>query len=217
MDLQPEEIAPATEAGAKQSSRLLIYLPVIFIIPLVLLVYTIWPAEPYTLYIADPVQAGLDGGQTINVLGDEGFVSLSLLASYDIEAVVKSTNRLRDYPAQVSRYDFALAWGDLNREDIDDTISYAQGIRHYTYRWSDDTPVSPAYIGSHSANVHIIHSDKNILRQVRGIRRNDHIRLQGYLVQVNFPYGPWRSSLTRTDSGNGACEIMYVTDVEVLN
>jgi len=182
-----------------------------------LLVYTLWPSEPYTLYIADPVQNGLDGSQVINILGDEGYVSLSLLASYDIEAVVKSTNRMRDYSAQVSRYDFALAWGDLNREDIDDTISYAQGMRFYTYRWSAETTVSPAYIGSHSANVHIIHSDKNTLKKVRGIRKNDHIRLQGYLVQVNFPYGPWRSSLTRTDSGNGACEIMYVTDVQVLN
>jgi len=215
--LQPEEIAPATEAGGKFSRRLLIYLPAIFIIPLVLLVYTLWPSEPYTLYIADPVQNGLDGSQVINILGDEGYVSLSLLASYDIEAVVKSTNRMRDYSAQVSRYDFALAWGDLNREDIDDTISYAQGMRFYTYRWSAETTVSPAYIGSHSANVHIIHSDKNTLKKVRGIRKNDHIRLQGYLVQVNFPYGPWRSSLTRTDSGNGACEIMYVTDVQVLN
>ena len=215
--MQPEENAPANQAEARFSSRLFIYLPAIFIIPLVLLVYTLWPSEPYTLYIADPVQRGLDGSQAINILGDEGYVSLSLLASYDIEAVVKSTNRLRDYPAQVSRYDFVLAWGDLNREDIDDTISYAQGMRFYTYRWSADAPVSPAYIGSHSANVHIIHSDQNILKKVRGIRKNDHIRLQGYLVQVNFPDGPWRSSLTRTDSGNGACEIMYVTGVQVLN
>lgn len=214
--MQPEEIAPDPAMGTKLSSRLLIYLPVIFIIPLVLLVYTLWPSEPYTLYIADPVQVGLDGSQVINILGDEGYVPLSLLASYDIEAVVKSTNRLRDYSAQVSRYDFVLAWGDLNRADIDDTISYAQGMRYYTYRWSSETPVSPSYIGSHSANVHIIHSDRNILKKVRGIRKNDHIRLRGYLVQVNFPYGPWRSSLTRTDSGNGACEIMYVTDVEVL-
>ncbi len=213
----PEEIAPASEVGAKSSGRWLLYLPVIFIIPLVLLVYTLWPSEPYTLYIADPVQRGMDGSQVINILGDEGYVPLSLLASYDIEAVVKSTNRMRDYPAQVSRYDFALAWGDLNRADIDSTISYGQGMRFYTYRWSADTPVSPSYIGSHSANVHIIHSDKNILKKVRGIRKNDHLRLQGYLVQVNFPYGPWRSSLTRTDSGNGACEIMYVTDVQVLN
>lgn len=215
--MQPEEIVPATGMGAQLSRRLLVCLPVIFIIPLVLLVYNIWPGEPFTGYIADPVQVGLDGGQVINMLGDEGYVSLSLLASYDIEAVVKSTNRLRDYPAQVSRYDFALAWGDLNRADIDATISYAQGLRHYTYRWSSDTPVSPAYIGSHSANVHIIHGDKNILKKVQGIRKNDHIRLQGYLVQVNFPHGPWRSSLTRTDSGNGACEVMYVTDLQVLN
>lgn len=217
MDLQSGEIAPANPAGAKMSRRLLLCLPAIFIIPLLLLGLALWPGRAYTGPIADPVQTGLEGGQVINILGDEGYVSLTLLAGYDIEAVVKSTNRLRDYPAQVSRYDFALAWGDLNRADIDATISYSQGIRHYTYRWSPQTPVSPAYIGSHSANVHIIHSDREILRKVRGIHRGDHIRLQGYLVQVNFPHGPWRSSLTRTDSGNGACEIMYVTEVQLLD
>ena len=61
--MQSEEYALANQAEARFSSRLFIYLPAIFIIPLVLLVYTLWPSEPYTLYIADPVQRGLDGSQ----------------------------------------------------------------------------------------------------------------------------------------------------------
>lgn len=199
------------------NNRWLVYLPLIFIIPLLLLIYTLLAGEPYSGYIPDPVQVGLENGQVINIRGDEGYVPISLLASYDIEAVVKSTNRQWDYPSQLSKYDFALAWGDLNRADIDATISYGQSGRCYTYRWSAETPVTPAYIGSHSANVHIIHSDQSILKKVRAIGKNDHIRLRGYLVQVDFPYGPWRSSLTLTDSGNGACEIIYVTGVEILD
>lgn len=199
------------------NNRWLVYLPLIFVIPLLLLVYTWLEGEPYTGYIADPIQVGMESGSVINILGDEGYVSMSLLASYEIEAVVKSTNRQWDYPAQVSQYDLALAWGDLNREDIDATITYGQSGRFYSYRWSPETPVSPAYIGSHSANVHLIHSDRSTLKQIRAIDKDDHIRLQGYLVQVNFPSGAWRSSLTRNDSGNGACEILYVTGVKMLD
>ena len=36
------------------------------------------------------------------------------------------------------------------------------------------------------------------------------------LVNVNFDNGTWKSSLTRIDTGNGACEIMYVTEVELI-
>jgi len=54
------------------------------------------------------------------------------------------------------------------------------------------------------------------LKKIKNLNVNDHIKLIGYLVKVNFDNGTWESSLTRTDTGNGACEIMYVTDVEVL-
>ena len=36
--------------------------------------------------------------------------------------------------------------------------------------------------------------------------------MTGYLVEANFPGAakPWRSSLVRDDTGDGACELMYV-------
>jgi hypothetical protein len=171
----------------------------------------------YTGFISDPVQINLENGQTINITGDEGLVPITLLASYSIEAVVKSKNRMWDYPAQVSRYDLALAWGSLNNEAIDRYISYSQSNRFYYYYWKPGITVSSEYIGSHSANAHLIHSDKKILGEIQAIGKGDHIKLAGYLVKVNFPNGPWTSSLTRTDSGNGACEIIYVTNVEQLD
>jgi len=36
--------------------------------------------------------------------------------------------------------------------------------------------------------------------------------MSGYLIEATHPQGvkPWRSSLTRTDTGSGACELMWV-------
>jgi hypothetical protein len=45
------------------------------------------------------------------------------------------------------------------------------------------------------------------------IRVNDWVTLEGQLVQVVFQEGTWTSSLTRSDSGDGACEILYVTRI----
>jgi len=192
------------------------YLPIAVIVAALVMVGWIVFDKPYTGFISDPVQVNLENGQTINISGDEGLVPITILATYSVEAVVKSKNRMWDYPAQVSRYDLALAWGSLNNEAIDRYISYSQSSRFYYYQWKPGITVSPEYIGNHSANVHLIHSDKKILREIQGIGKGDHIKLGGYLVKVNFPNGSWTSSLTRTDSGNGACEIIYVTDVEQL-
>ena len=45
----------------------------------------------------------------------------------------------------------------------------------------------------------------------------DRVRVDGWLVQLDRPGGwRWRSSLTREDSGGGACEVVYVCSVSRL-
>ena len=70
---------------------------------------------------------------------------------------------------------------------------------------------------NHSANTHILPANNDIARQVKNVRRDDMVRLQGYLVQVTKADGfLWRSSLTRGDTGDGSCEVLWVTGVEVV-
>lgn len=43
------------------------------------------------------------------------------------------------------------------------------------------------------------------------------VRFHGYLIEARRDDGwHWRSSLTRNDTGNGACELIWVEDLEVL-
>lgn len=167
--------------------------------------------------IQDPVQTNLKEPEIVNVLVDEGNISIVLLAEYTVEGVIKSKTKYTDYSSRVSQYDVALAWGNLNEKEIDKHISYSQSGRWYYYNFSRDVSVSSSYIAEHSANVHLINQDLLILKKIKDLKVNDHIRLTGYLVNVNFDNGTWESSLTRTDTGNGACEIMYVTGVELLD
>jgi hypothetical protein len=40
------------------------------------------------------------------------------------------------------------------------------------------------------------------------------VRIEGWLVEAVAPDGwRWRSSTTRDDSGNGACELIYVCSI----
>ena len=170
----------------------------------------------YHGFIEDPVQVNLASPKSVTIAGKEGPLNATLLAEYTVDGVVKGKQKYSDYPSQISSYDFIMAWGDLPTKEVGNSIKYSQSVRWYYFRYFGDTPVSVDYISNHSANVHLIHQDEAVLRQIKSIDKGDRVILHGYLVNVAFPEGPWKSSLSRSDTGNGACEVMYVTAVSPL-
>jgi hypothetical protein len=167
--------------------------------------------------IDPPVQTELIPPEKLLIEGDEGEVAIRLLAEYKLKGVVKAKKKYNDYPYQISKYDIAIAWGDLNKEEYDEHIKYKQGSRWYYYNYSRDFPKDGSFIVKNSANVHLVHSSEEILDDLKKIRKNDYVSIEGYLMEDIFPNGPWRSSLSRTDTGNGACEILYVIKVDIVN
>jgi hypothetical protein len=61
-----------------------------------------------------------------------------------------------------------------------------------------------------SANMHIIPADGRVADALDAVREGDRVRIDGWLVNVEAGDGwRWRSSLSREDSGGGACEVVY--------
>jgi hypothetical protein len=72
-------------------------------------------------------------------------------------------------------------------------------------------------IASHSANMHIVPAADPIEHELMKIRKGHVVRPGGYLIQATAPDGwRWRSSLTRRDTGGGACEIVLVNRIAIL-
>ena len=166
------------------------------------------------IYLDDPIQNDIPDKDILYTTKDGDVVGITLMASYEANCCVKGTkNYYSDGASVVSPKDFILAWGMLNKKDVDKQIRYSQSNRWYFYRYSNDTLVSGDYISKHSANTHIIPADEEILKKIKKIKKNDYIHIEGYLALVHFNNGEWKSSLTRNDTGNGSCEILYVTDV----
>jgi hypothetical protein len=64
----------------------------------------------------------------------------------------------------------------------------------------------------------LIPASKAIAQQLAQIDQDDLIYLKGQLVEVKSSDGwTWRSSLSREDTGNGACELMLVEEVRVVS
>jgi hypothetical protein len=75
--------------------------------------------------------------------------------------------------------------------------------------------LEPALIATHSANTHCLPADAAVRALLLAVKRHELVTLDGYLVEVTAADGyHWRSSLTRDDTGGGACEVMWITSLE---
>ncbi len=168
---------------------------------------------PGVLVAEEPYQgsAGSAAEQTIS-----GF-QVTPLAAFSIRArVLASKGYYFEREADLSPVDLALGWGRMSDEDVLKDISISQGGRFY-YWHVNNFPIPREEIQSHSANMHMIPADANVRKTLQSIKAGNIVRLQGYLVEAKTADGwRWKSSLTREDSGSGACELVLVQSVEVL-
>jgi hypothetical protein len=137
---------------------------------------------------------------------------LEPLADFAITARVLSRENYRfDRAAVLSPVDLALGWGPMSDDAVLRRLTISQGGRWYFYRWSGEPPIPVHEIVRHSANMHLIPADDGVAAALSRVRPGHIIELRGQLVEARGQDGfRWRSSLTREDSGDGACEIVYV-------
>ncbi|MFA5683217.1 MAG: hypothetical protein WCZ65_00200 [Lysobacteraceae bacterium] len=164
---------------------------------------------PGVLAPDSPVQEDLRGAAVI----EHGEFRLTPLARFRVEARVLSREDYRfDAGAALSPMDLALGWGRMSDSAVLEQLEIGQGARFYHYRWRERPPLPPREMVVSSANMHLVPADADIARQLRRVRPGDVLRIDGLLIEARRDDGWfWRSSLTREDSGAGACELVYVT------
>lgn len=164
----------------------------------------------------DPIQGKIKGVQEELILEEQGGYTWTLIpkATYRISARVLSHRRYSDWQSPVVPLDLALGWGAMSDPAVDEWISWRQSNRWYYYAWTVDSPYNGSDIRDHSANIHIIPANENLANALRLIGDDDLILLEGRLIDINARSENdelWvKTSLTRRDSGRGACEVLYV-------
>jgi hypothetical protein len=145
-----------------------------------------------------------------------GDYALQPLADFDIEArVLSRADYTFDAGATLSPTDLALGWGRMSDTAVIDALDIEQSVRYFTYRWRDTPPIPPAEIVRSATNLHAIPADAAIERELGRVRVGDVVELRGRLVEASRADGwRWRSSLSREDSGGGACELMLVESID---
>lgn len=112
--------------------------------------------------------------------------------------------------------DLCVVWGDSATRPTLSRIKFWNGI--FTCNASTrDGEAWEAFSLFELSNNHLISANDSIRRQVRDVAIGDQVRVRGYLANYSSDKGGKRgTSTTRTDTGDGACETLFVEQFEIL-
>ena len=114
--------------------------------------------------------------------------------------------------------DLCLVWGANAADGAYRRMSFSSGQFVCYYQYRDAASAAPRYLRALSNN-HLLTDDPRIARQLRDLRVGDQVQLRGQLSSYSHHAGfdfTRGTSLTREDTGNGACETLFVRDVQLL-
>ena len=147
------------------------------------------------------------------------------LFRYELSGLVVSQHR-SDSLLDISH----RRWRDLlNIKDL--CVVWGRNIRSGVYRemkfWNrdftcmcefPDAEIAMLFSGRHLANNHILCADAAMSRRILKVRPGDQVRFKGYLASYSQPANNFErgSSTVRDDTGDGACETVFVTEFQVL-
>lgn len=139
------------------------------------------------------------------------------LADFDITARVLSKKRYwADTESGLAPVDLALGWGPMSDDAVLSKLEISQRNRWFYWK-CDAFPIPRDQIEHNAANMHLIPADDSIEKSIKSVKTGNLVHFKGFLVKVTKADGwKWQSSITRNDTGNGSCEVVFVKEFDVI-
>lgn len=140
------------------------------------------------------------------------------IASFSAKARVLSISSYHnDKMSEFCPIDLAIGWGRMSDQKIIDKIEIKQQHRWYVWQ-TKNFPIPRKEIESSSSNVHIIPATETIYDKLDEVVRGNIVQISGMLVNVKKQDNKfvWKSSTKRNDTGSGACEILWLEQITIL-
>lgn len=172
---------------------------------------------------ADPIQIDLENAEPIPFKIGDVNASLVPKARYEMVGKVCSRNNYtHGWLKDVAPFDLCVMWGRLATENLSGKVKFWQDdMRFSQFYVMPGSPFDVGYVYSHFSNNHVICHDETLCKAVSRIDKGDIVRVTGYLIYMQGTYKGnevnWNSSLSRNDTGNGACEIIYLSSLQAGN
>jgi hypothetical protein len=176
-----------------------------------------------------PIQTDIQDKETFSFVRNDYEYELTPLYDYELNGLIVHK---MDYTwfsiykrDSVFPMDLCVIWGDntANKYYQSEDIEFSQDMRFCYYRWHGDVQFNTDEV----ANNHLVVKSDIVIEKLKELNAGDQVKIKGKLVNVKAEnvgepgkYDPekfeWDSSTTRADSGGGACETIFLEDIEVL-
>jgi hypothetical protein len=170
----------------------------------------------------DPVQEKT-GEAPFNVTVNDISYRINPLYDYELYGLVVSKNEAGGFAGlahklwkdHLNTADLCVIWGRNAFSGLYERLHFSSG-EWTCYVQSTSWEDSKLFSGAHLSNNHMLSARRDIVKKLRKVRVGDQIHFTGYLSEYshgNFSRG---TSVVRTDTGNGACETVYVEDFSII-
>jgi len=173
----------------------------------------------------DPVQSTGDVPEPFEVSRKNVTYTVTPLASYELWGLIVSYHHSasfidishRQWNDFLNTKDICVIWGPNIQTGVYKRMRFSNRDFTCYYRYPD-RETGELFTESALSNNHLLPADPLVAATVLKARTGDQVHFKGWLVSYGIKGAPYarRSSLTRNDRGNGACEVVYVTEFEIL-
>lgn len=174
--------------------------------------------EPEQIQVREPPRTTTVNGVTYTI---------QPLFSYELHGLVVSRHDSdsfidyihREWNDHINVVDLCVIWGNNATSGAYRGQSFSSG--QFVCYWQAPTQEAfAAFDPTAISNNHLLTDDPVIAKKLRSVRVGDQIRFRGFLAEYSHHHDgrPFHrgTSTVRTDTGNGACETIYVKDFEII-
>jgi hypothetical protein len=139
-----------------------------------------------------------------------------MIVSYHDSASIVDISH-RQWKDFINTKDLCVIWGRNVESGVYKRMTFRNRDFTCFYRYPD-RETGRLFTENALSNNHILPADPLVADSVLKARKGDQVHFKGWLVSYGIKGTPYarRSSTVRTDRGNGACEVVYVTELEIL-
>ena len=198
-----------------------------------LIVITVWfykdniPAPTFypATSIDEPIQEATSREEFSVSVNDHSYI-IKPKFDYELEGVVVSYHdpaelgdiyHYKQWKDFLNLKDLCVVWGNNVTSGVYNDMKFDSNTWTCWMYWPDSA-TRDRFDTTALSNNHILSADEAVNRAVMSAEVGDHIRFKGVLAAYENPASNFKrgTSIVRTDTGNGACETIYLDEFKII-
>lgn len=176
------------------------------------------PKKRTEVGVPAPTMVKTSGQETLTVDGKS--VKIDKKYIYEASGIVRMINRYKEdsFANKVSPLDMGLIWGSAAQynDKLDYRLYYEGRGVVWTVSCKDEDEIDLDVVMSETAFGCVIPQNDTVREQLKNLKKNDYVKVKGYLVNSTFPSGA-DSTYSGFDMEDDGYLVFYLTEIQWLD